>query len=92
MKFDIKTAVITGGALLTLGMLQGSSAGNPNNKVFTNVNQVKLFQNRYNLNEKPDKGYADYREMNDFIEKHPQGFLTQSASRAGINYAYTYNK
>ena len=92
MKFDIKTAVITGGALLTLGMLQGSSAGNPNNKIFTNVNQVKLFQDKYNFKGKPDEGYTDYREMNDFIEKHPQGFLTQSASRAGINYAYTYKK
>lgn len=91
MKFDIKTAVITGGALLILGMLQGSSAGNPN-KVFTNVNRVKLFQNRYSLNEKPDEGYTDYKKMNDFIKKHPQGFLTESASRAGVNYTYTYNE
>lgn len=91
MKFDIKTAVITGGALLTLGMLQGSSAGNPN-KNFTNVNQVKLFQNKYGISGKPDEGYTDYKKMNDFIEKHPQGYLTESASKFGINYTYIYNK
>ena len=91
MKFDIKTAVITGGALLTLGMLQGSSVENPN-KNFTNVNRVKLFQNKYTISREPNKGYADYTEMNDFIKKHPQGFLTESASRYGVNYTYTYHE
>lgn len=91
MKFDIKTAIVTGGALLTLGILQGSSVEN-NNKNFTNVNQVKLFQKSYTIDGKPDKGYTDYRKMNDFIEKHPQGFLTESASKYAVNYAYSYNK
>ena len=90
MKFDIKTAVITGGALLTLGVLQGSSIENPN-KNFTNINQVKLFQNNYNIGG-IDKGYTDYKKMNDFIEKHPQGFLTESASKYRVNYTYTYHE
>lgn len=91
MKFDIKTALITSGALLTLGVLQGSGISNPN-KNFTNVNRVKLFQNSYTINGKPNKGYTDYTKMNDFIKKHPQGFLTESASKYGINYTYTYNE
>ena len=90
MKFDIKTAVITGGALLTLGMLQGSSVENPN-KNFTNVNRVKLFQNTYNIGGR-DEGYADYTKMNDFIKKHPQGFLTESANRHKVNYTYAYHE
>ena len=91
MKFDIKTALITSGALLTLGVLQGSGISNPN-KNFTNVNRVKLFQNSYTINGKPDKGCMDYKKMNDFIKKHPQGFLTESASKFGINYTYTYHE
>ena len=90
MKFDIKTAVITGGALLTLGMLQGSGVENPN-KNFTNVNRVKLFQNHYSIGG-IDEGYTDYTKMNDFIKKHPQGFLTESASKYGVNYTYTYHE
>lgn len=90
MKFDIKTAVITGGALLTLGMLQGSSVENPN-KNFTNVNRVKLFQNSHNIGG-IDEGYADYTKMNDFIKKHPQGFLTESANKYKVNYTYTYHE
>lgn len=92
MKFDIKTAVITGSMLLALGMLQGSSAGNPNNKIFTNVNQVKVFQRARNMNGKPNEGYTDYSKMNSFIEKHPQGFMTVTANDAGEFYTYTYNK
>ena len=91
MKFDIKTAVITGGALLTLGMLQGSSVENPN-KNFTNVNRVKLFQNHYTLGGEIDEGYTDYTKMNNFIKKHPEGFLTESASKFGVNYTYTYHE
>lgn len=91
MKFDIKTALITGGALLILGMLQGSSVENPN-KNFTNVNRVKLFQNHYTMGGGRDEGYADYTKMNDFIKKHPEGFLTESASEFGVNYTYTYHE
>lgn len=90
MKFDIKTAMITGGALLTLGMLQGSGMENPN-KNFTNVNRVKLFQNHHSIGE-IDEGYTDYTKMNDFIKKHPEGFLTESASRYRVNYTYTYHE
>lgn len=91
MKFDIKTALITSGALLTLGMLQGSGVENPN-KNFTNVNRVKLFQKKYTIGREPNKGYTDYTKMNDFIKKHPQGFLTESASKYGVNYTYTYHE
>ena len=91
MKFDIKTTVITSGALLTLGILQGSGVENPN-KNFTNVNRVKLFQNKYTIGREPNKGYADYTKMSDFIKKHPQGFLTESASKYGVNYTYTYHE
>lgn len=90
MKFDIKTAVITSGALLTLGVLQGSSYEYPS-KNFTNVNRVKLFQNTHGMG-RMDEGYANYTKMNDFIKKHPEGFLTESASKYRVNYTYTYHE
>nr|DAD56847.1 MAG TPA: hypothetical protein [Caudoviricetes sp.] len=34
----------------------------------------------------------DYKKMKDFIKKHPEGFLTESASKYGVNYTYTYHE
>lgn len=92
MKFDVKTAIVTGGILLALGVLQGSSKAYTPTKNFTDVNQVKLFQKSNLVSGEPSNGYTDFRKMNSFIEKHPQGFLTQSSNRYGTYYTYTYNK
>lgn len=91
MKFDIKTAIVTSGALLTLVVLQGSSIEN-NSKNFTNINKIKLFQKSNLVGGKPSNGYTDFRKMDDFIQKHPQGFLTQSSNKYGTYYTYSYNE
>lgn len=91
MKLDIKTAVITIGALSLLGLMQGSSEPTKTVRANNGYNSIKLFQNNYSLGNR-DKGYSDYEKMNDFIEKHPNGILTESASKYGVNYSYLYQK
>ena len=91
MKLDVKTAVITVGTLSLLGLMQGASEPTQAVRVNNGYNSVKLFQNNYSIGNR-DKGYADYRKMNDFIQKHPNGILTESASKYGVNYSYLYQE
>lgn len=91
MKLDVKTAVITIGAVSLLGLMQGASEPTQIIRVNNGYNSVKLFQDK-NYIGNIHKGYTDYRKMNDFIKKHPNGILTESASKYGVNYSYLYQK
>ena len=91
MKLDVKTAVITVGALSLFGLMQGASEPTQTVRVNNGYNSVKLFQNNYSIGTN-DKGYSNYMKMNDFIKKHPNGILTESASKYGVNYSYLYQK